>query len=296
MDFSATSILQALPTVVGSAAVAPSLLVLWTIASMDNRREPARVVVATFLLGAGSACLLSYVRVRIPGISILADWPVLQTYLHATLEIAAPEEAVKLLVLVIFCSRYIAYRHPMEGVVYGAAVGLGFAAYENLLYLAGNLDFWKTLAVMRGLFTVPVHGALGVIVGIYAAEARFGDTSGHRRGLGFRVNRYLIGWGIATALHGLFDFPVMLQQRLGPDEGDLAILLLTSGVVLAGLASVVAARIIYRVRKSQAISPNSFTAGHRFNSHPWHVTSLVGIALFLLALPILGWARQFMLS
>src|SRR5450759_4225109 len=54
------------------------------------------------------------------------------TYFHATFEVAAPEEAAKVIVLVFFCSRYIAYDHPMEGVVYGAAVGLGFAAYENL--------------------------------------------------------------------------------------------------------------------------------------------------------------------
>ena len=294
MDLLAKDIFAALPSTLGAAAIAPSMLVLWTIASMDNRREPARVVLATFLFGAGSAFLLSYLRVPVPGISILTNWPIVQTYLHATFEVAAPEEAAKLIVLVFFCSRYIAYDHPMEGVVYGAAVGLGFAAYENLFYLANNPDNWKTIAFMRGLFTVPVHGALGVIIGIYVAWARFGDRRG--RSHGFRIKSYFTGWGIATALHGLFDFPLLLLQRQVLGQSDNVVLLLAIGIIVAGLASVVAARIIYRARRSQAISPNSFTTGHRFQSHPWHMTSLIGIVLFLITLPILGWARSFMIS
>src|ERR1039458_5413084 len=66
MDLLAKDVIAALPSTLGAAAIAPSMLVLWTIASMDNRREPARVVLATFLFGAGSAFLLSYLRDRSP--------------------------------------------------------------------------------------------------------------------------------------------------------------------------------------------------------------------------------------
>src|SRR5674476_1359234 len=60
MDLLAKDIIAALPSTLGAAAIAPSMLVLWTIASMDNRREPARVVLATFLFGAGAP---SYYRI-----------------------------------------------------------------------------------------------------------------------------------------------------------------------------------------------------------------------------------------
>jgi len=269
--------------------VAPSLLVLWTIASMDNRREPAKVVIVTFLFGAAGALLISFLQIPIPGILLLSNAPVIQTYLHATLEVAAPEEAVKLIVLVFFCSRYIAYDHPMEGVVYGAAVGLGFAAYENLFYLANNTEHWFQIALARGLFTVPVHGALAVIIGIYVAKARAAQA--RHRSLGYRITNYFTGWAIAVILHGIFDFPLLLQQRLRLDQSGLAVLMIAIGIVAAGLASVVAARIIYRARLAQAVSSNSFMTRHRFQNHPWRRTSLVVIALFLVALPILGWAR-----
>src|ERR1700688_930632 len=291
MDLLPKDIFAALPSVLGAAAIAPSLLVLWTIASMDNRREPTKVVLATFLFGAAGALLLSYMHIPVPGISTLTNWPIIQTYLHATLEVAAPEEAAKLIVLVFFCSRYIAYDHPMEGVVYGAAVGLGFAAYENLFYLANNPEYWMTLAFMRGLFTVPVHGAFGIIIGIYVGKARFGKALVRNRSYGFQIKSYFTGWGIAVILHGMFDFPFMLQQLLALSQNDQVVLILAICIIVAGLASIVAARIIYLARRSQAVSPNSFTTGHRFQNHPWHLTSLVAIILFLSALPILGWAR-----
>jgi hypothetical protein len=88
----------------------------------------------------------------------------------------------------------------------------------------------------------------------------------------------------------------LLLQRQVLGQSDNVVLLLAIGIIVAGLASVVAARIIYRARRSQAISPNSFTTGHRFQNHPWHLTSLIGIVLFLITLPILGWARSFMIS
>jgi RsiW-degrading membrane proteinase PrsW (M82 family) len=261
---------------------------------MDNRRAPARVVLVAFLLGAGSAWLISFLNMPVPGVSLLGGSPVLQAYLQATVGVAAPEEALKLIVLVFFCSRYIAYDHPMEGVVYGAAVGLGFAAYENLFYLATNPDVWKTLALVRGLFTVPVHGALGVIIGIYAVKARFGSVTAETRRRGFRATSYLTGWAIATVLHGLFDFPLLLQRQLAAVESAATGWWLMLGFIVCGLVTLIATRIIYKARRSQAPVHNSFTHSERFQTHPWRVTGIVGLVLFLAALPLLGWLRDFM--
>ena len=260
---------------------------------MDNRREPARVVLVAFMLGASSAYLISYMHPPISGIAHLDIWPILQGYLGATLNIAAPEEALKLLVLIFFCSRYIAYDHPMEGVVYGAAVGLGFAAYENLFYLASNPEHWKALALVRGIFTVPVHGALGVIIGTYAVKAKFGTLSGDTRRRGVRIVSYISGWAIATVLHGLFDFPLLLQPQLALAQSDKTAWWLGLGLVVAGFVTFVAARIVYFARRSQTVIHNSFTHGKRFQNHSWRVTGVVGITLFLAGLPLLGWLREF---
>jgi len=58
-------IFGAFPSVLGAPQIAPSILFLWTIAAMDNRREPVRVGLAD-LFGTASAFLLSYLRLSVP--------------------------------------------------------------------------------------------------------------------------------------------------------------------------------------------------------------------------------------
>jgi hypothetical protein len=81
---------------------------------------------------------------------------------------------------------------------------------------------------------VPVHGALGVIIGIYAVKAKFGTLSGDTRRRGGRILSYVSGWTIATILHGLFDFPLLLQPQLALEQSDAAIWWLGLGLIVAG--------------------------------------------------------------
>ena len=39
------------------------------------------------------------------------------------------------MVLVFYCTRKSAFDEPMDGIIYGVAVSLGYAAYENIAYI-----------------------------------------------------------------------------------------------------------------------------------------------------------------
>ena len=58
--------------------------------------------------------------------------PGLRRSLHSVFGVALPEETVKILVIVAVSTRRRPFADPMDTVIYGAAAGLGFAAYENL--------------------------------------------------------------------------------------------------------------------------------------------------------------------
>ncbi len=58
----------------------------------------------------------------------------------------------------------------MDGIVYGATLGLGFANLENLAYV---FDGGMAVAVVRALTAVPGHALLGAIMGAYVGTARF---------------------------------------------------------------------------------------------------------------------------
>ena len=45
------------------------------------------------------------------------------------------EEIFKAIVIVFYCTRKSAFDEPMDGIIYGVAASLGFAAYENIHYI-----------------------------------------------------------------------------------------------------------------------------------------------------------------
>ena len=144
-------LLQALPTSIGVAAIAPALLVLWLVIAADERPGPPARVWLAFLLGAASISLLGIARAPFAAILAVPGNPWMTQGLRSVFGVAAPEEIVKVLVIVAVSMRRRTFADPMDTVVYGAAAGLGFAAYENLAYLVQHADMWRSLAALRSV-------------------------------------------------------------------------------------------------------------------------------------------------
>src|SRR3954452_10688653 len=248
------NLLESLPTVIGIAAIAPALLLLWLVIAADERPGPPAKVWAAFLLGAASISLLGATRAPFLSLLTVSENPLLALALRALFAIAAPEEIAKILVILTVASRREPHSDPMDTVVYGAAAGLGFAAYENLDYLVQHPDMWRSLAVLRSVLTVPFHGALGVIAGAYLAIARSGTALGahrHHRDwarISTRISILLVPW----LLHSGFDFPLLTLQHY-PYIGGYARLLLECTSMLIGFGSIAfAVRLVRRVGRHHA--------------------------------------------
>jgi RsiW-degrading membrane proteinase PrsW (M82 family) len=248
------TLLEALPTVIGTAAIAPALLVLWLVIAADERPVPPGKVWIAFLLGAASISLLGAARAPLASISAAAGNPWLAQALHSIVGVAGPEETVKILVIVAVSARRRLFADPMDTVVYGAAAGLGFAAYENLAYLVQHQEMWRSLAALRSVLTVPFHGALGVIAGAYLAIARSGTALGahrHHRDWARLSSRILVLLG-PLALHAGFDFPLLMLQQ-NPDIDPTTRFILGSASVLIGFSSIAfAVRLVRRVGRHHA--------------------------------------------
>jgi RsiW-degrading membrane proteinase PrsW (M82 family) len=141
-------VLETVSPVIGIAAVAPALLVLWLVVAADERPVPPIQVWTAFLFGAASISLLGLAREPFAAMLTVSDNPWLSLALRTIFGVAAPEELVKILVIVAVSSRRRPFADPMDTVVYGAAVGLGFAAYENIVYLSAFPEMWRSLAVL----------------------------------------------------------------------------------------------------------------------------------------------------
>ena len=247
-------LLESLPTVIGAAAVAPALLLLWLVIAADERPGPPVRVWAAFLLGAASISLLGAARAPFTSLLAITDNPQLALALRSVLGIAAPEEIVKILAIVAVSRRRQPSADPMDTVVYGAAAGLGFAAYENLAYLVQHPDMWRSLAVLRSVLTVPFHGALGVIAGAYLAIARSGTALGaHRHHRDWaRITTRLSILLVPLVLHSGFDFPLLTLQQ-SPDIDGSSRLLLECTSMMIGFGTIAfAVRLVRRVGRHHA--------------------------------------------
>jgi protease PrsW len=248
------SLLESLPTVIGTAAVAPALLILWLVVAAGERPGPPLKIWTAFALGAASILLLGIIRAPFSLLGITIENPWAAQALHSVFGVALPEEAVKILVIAAVSLRRRPFADPMDTVVYGAAAGLGFAAYENLAYLVQHAEMWRSLAALRSILTVPFHGALGVIAGAYLAIARSGTALGaHRFHRDWaRISSYVLMLAGPVALHSGFDFPLLMLQK-DPGLDASARLWLGLASILIGFSSIgFAMRLVRRVARHHA--------------------------------------------
>jgi protease PrsW len=202
---------------------------------------------------------------------------------HAVFGVALPEETIKIAVIVAVSARRRAFDDPMDTVVYGAAAGLGFAAYENLAYLLQHADMWRSLAALRSVLTVPFHGALGIIAGAYLAIARSGTALGaHRHHRDWaRVSSLSLMLLGPVGLHAGFDFPLLMLQKYASLYPTVR-LWLGSASVLIGFSSIgFAARLVLRVARHHA--PRTEVARERLSQlrRMWALVVLGGGAGFI---------------
>lgn len=179
-----------------ASAVVPTVILMWLFLTSDEFPEPRSVLLVSFTLGGflGPFILLgTYALEPLTG-SIVFTSPVVAGISRAFLGAAIPEEILKFLVLWLYVIPHQEFDEPMDGVVYGVTVALGFATVENIFYVFGH-GYGTALA--RGVTAVPCHATLGAIMGYYAGRGVFSKFH--------RFPFYVRSLGLPILLHGLYD-------------------------------------------------------------------------------------------
>lgn len=117
---------------------------------------------------------------------------------------AGLEESAKLFLLWLLLRKNPHFDERMDGIVYACCVGMGFAGLENIFYLLSNLDSLMTVAITRGVLSVPGHFFYAVFMGYFYSLAFFGSSEHKTRNL-------LLAWAIPVLVHGAFDFALMVM-------------------------------------------------------------------------------------
>ncbi len=204
-----------------ACTVAPILFwFLWIRRKDDASPEPRHLLLRCYLLGALSTGLVLLARPAMEAF-LLDPADGYSAWRDAFLVTAPLEELVKTLVLVIAVLHHDELDEPLDGIVYGACVALGFATVENVLYVMQDGD--PRLATLRGFTATLAHVAASGIAGLCLALAKLGARP-------TRVFVAVLGLLVAVALHGAYDLGLSLADR--PARAALVIVLPTCFVAL----------------------------------------------------------------
>ncbi|QLG29154.1 PrsW family intramembrane metalloprotease [Halorarum halophilum] len=205
--------------------------------------EPVTILVATFLLGVltanFAAVLNSFARPAFEALGFLG------TVLFFFLIVGPVEETVKLLAVRLYAYTDDSFDAVLDGAVYGAMAGLGFAFIENALYITqgigvapGELDLGLGLIGLGGGITAtralagPGHVIYSAFAGYYLGLAKFNPE--HRGPIVIK------GLLIATAIHATYN------STVGIGAGLFGLLFQTLGIpTFGGLLAYFAYVILY---------------------------------------------------
>lgn len=220
--------------VAGSLVVEEPLLALLTVGSVlpalavavyiwyrdPTRREPFVLLAVTFVLSMLFASFAAIVNSTfIPAFEMLG---ILGLTAFFFLVVGPIEEFVKWLAIRIYAYKSDAFRTVIDGVVYGAVAGVGFAAIENLVYIAlvyletvpAGLTQTEYATVVAGqrAFAGPGHVIFSAWAGFYLGLAKFNPE--HRAPIVVK------GLLIAAFIHALYNtmvtvLPLVISLSVG---------------------------------------------------------------------------------
>jgi RsiW-degrading membrane proteinase PrsW (M82 family) len=248
-------------------AFAPTLiyaLLLWWLDRYE--KEPLPLLLLAFTWGAVPAIIIALVLELVAGFSLKEVVLTDQTREITEAGLVAPmvEEAVKAVILVVL---FLAFRREfddvLDGVIYGAMVGLGFALVENVLYFTfsayDNTGSGGAPDVSR-MFTLWIFraGLFGLNHSMFTAFT--GAALGYARSVKNRALRGLIpslGLGTAMIFHSIHNSLATSLNAFAQDKTRPGLVLGTCLGILAsdwgGLVLIVIVAAISGAREAKVI-------------------------------------------
>ena len=178
--------------------IIPSLLIVTFFVMSDRFREPNKEIIKVFAYGILMCFPAFYLNTALG--EIFASRSISENLISSFLTAAPVEEVLKFCVLYSLVYKMKDFNEPIDGIVYGVSVSLGFATLENIYYVYVLSDYFdtssRTLAVIRSFSAVPAHGVFGAVMGYYFMKYSFVK----------RQNNLFLCMFMPFLLHGFYNF------------------------------------------------------------------------------------------
>lgn len=194
-------------------SILPAIIIGFYAYKIDKGKEPVTLLALLFCMGVTSSLVVlgvsKVLELIIPFFAKATEsMNFLELFVKVFLEIAFVEEICKWVVIYILGYKNKEYDESYDIIVYAIFVALGFATFENLIYVLNANSV--NLAFQRGLFAIPGHVAYGIFMSYYLTVAKIHYI--RRDNLEFMalVKSILI----PVTIHGIYDFCVFTNNTL----------------------------------------------------------------------------------
>ena len=208
------------PAFIYLATILPPILIGVVIWKSDKFPEPGKFLVTAFLLGVAIDLPLHFLIILAEdhlapfiGLNLeeLKLWTegkqednaifpygayAFQNFFRA----AFLEEGLKFALLIFICVKLEALDEPIDAIVYGAAIGLGYSAMENVGYLHLP-DAWSLAMVKVRYYPLVMHLGFGVVMGWLLSQNLFDEPSKFKRRF-----MLILSLAIPVIFHGVYNY------------------------------------------------------------------------------------------
>jgi protease PrsW len=212
------------PSFLYISTVLPPILLGIIVWKSDRFPEPGKFLFASFLLGASIILPLQlFIMLAedhlgpLLGLDISAYneyidggykvagavFPEAENVFQSFFRAAFLEEGIKFALLIFFCVRLSALNEPMDAIVYGAAIGLGYAAIENVGYLTSSSleNAWTIQMVKIRYYPLVMHMGFGVLMGWLLSQNLFEERSIFKRRI-----MLILSLSLPIFFHGAYNY------------------------------------------------------------------------------------------
>lgn len=185
------------------AALLPAVFLLVRVYRLDKiEKEPFFLLALLVLLGALSGFAAVFLETALLRLTRMLwfEESIGFTVMENFIAVGLCEEICKLAPVKLVAYKNPAFNYRFDAVVYCTASALGFAALENVLYVA---KYGLSVAVSRAVLSVPGHFFFAVFMGFFLGEQKAAQVYCNRAR---QKHMRVLTWLVPTLLHGFWDF------------------------------------------------------------------------------------------
>ena len=186
-------------------AILPIVLIGIYIYTRDKEKESSKLIVKLFFGG-----IFSCFPAVLIGLFLGEFFPemeqmsIIQLFIYVFIVIAFVEELCKWSILYKISYNHKEFDTLYDMILYASFVALGFACFENILYV---MESGVLTGLLRAITAVPGHVCDGILMGSYLSLAKYNHVKGNDKVSKKFVWMSLI---IPSITHGIYDFCLFL--------------------------------------------------------------------------------------